>query len=464
MQHALTTNGDCQTGRTPRRRPRVLVSAYSCCPNWGSEPGVGWKRVTEIAKYCDTWVLTEKNDAGPLICDYLKQNGPIQNLEFVFVERRPWERMLEGKPVFNHIAYRRWLRRAFGVARQLHAEIGFDIAHQLTFTGFREPSYLYRLGIPFVWGPTGGAQNYPGRFLPGASWSGAAFEVFRTVFNTIQLRCSRTVRQAAQSAAAIFAANSETKRKFQQALGVDPILMSDAGTYAATYEASRSRSEADELRILWAGRLETWKALELLIEALALLPKDTRYALRVIGQGPRRRQWQRLAQRRGISANIRWMGHLPHDQALELFHWADVFAFTSLRDTTGTVVLEAISAGKPVICLDHQGVGDIVTPECGIKIPVTNRRDVERRLSDAIVFLQRNLGEYHALCLGTKWRATYHHWSVQARRIVEEYNRILVSIGSDARCALDARTESEHKSWRAAPIEVATPRVASVTT
>jgi glycosyltransferase involved in cell wall biosynthesis len=117
-------------------------------------------------------------------------------------------------------------------------------------------------------------------------------------------------------------------------------------------------------------------------------------------------------------------------------------AFTSLRDATGTVVLEALAAGKPVICLDHQGAGEIVTPECGIKVPVTNRRDVARRLCDAIVLLQRNRDLCHALGEGARQRAAKYLWSVEARRIADEYDRILESVGRDARCDFNDVAES----------------------
>src|SRR6185295_11827506 len=141
--------------------------------------------------------------------------------------------------------------------------------------------------------------------------------------------------------------------------------------------------------------------------------------------------------KRRVSSHVRWYGDVPHEEALEQFRWADVFAFTSLRDTTGTVVLEAIGAGKPVVCLDHQGAGEVVTPQCGIKIPVTNRRDVHRRLADAIARLQKNRSLCQTLGQGAKRRAAEYLWSLQARRIAETYNRILESVGSDARCDLD---------------------------
>jgi glycosyltransferase involved in cell wall biosynthesis len=382
-------------------------------------------------------VLTNQNGMQPRIAAYLEEHGPIPNLEFVYVPRQRWELAIGEKPFLKYVAYRRWQRRAFHVAQRLHAHIDFDIAHHVTFNGFREPSHLYKLGIPFVWGPVGGAQNYPWRFLPGAGLSNAAVEAARSVLNVVQLHASPRVRGAARSAAAIFAANPENEQSFRQVLGAEAILMCDAGAPALSETFLTPSSNSGAIRILWAGNLATWKALELLIEALALMPADVPYELRVLGDGPRRRQWQRLAEQRGIDRHVQWYGRVPTEEVLEQFRWTDVFVFTSLRDTSGSVVLEAMAAARPVICLDHQGVGAMVTPECGIKIPVTNRRDVEHRLCEAIAFLQRDRSRCRVLGEGARRRAAELSWSHQGQRIAREYNRILESIGSVARCELE---------------------------
>jgi glycosyltransferase involved in cell wall biosynthesis len=459
MNHKALLNRNCDNAQSIGRRPRVVLSAYSCCPNWGSEPGVGWGRATEIARYCDVWVLTECDGNQPRIDAYVAQHGPIPNLEFVYIPHQPWERVTEEKPLLRHFVYRRWLHRAYRVAQRLHAQVGFDIAHHVTFNGFREPSYLYQLGIPFVWGPIGGAQNYPWGFLLGAGLLGAGLEATRSVLNHFQLYTSPRVRAATRSAAAIFAANTENRRKIRRALGAESILMCDVGTSALSQKCYSPRAESGAIRILWAGNLVTWKALELLIEALALLPEEVAYELHVIGEGPRQRQWQALAERKGISRNVKWYGRVPHEEALEQFRWADVFAFTSLRDTTGTVVLEALAAARPVICLDHQGAGEIVTPQCGIKIPVTTRREVQLGLCDAIVRLQRNRNLCRDLGEGARERAAEYLWSLQARRIAEQYNRILKSVGSDARCDLDIQSDSLWGAWHEASNKEKTARV-----
>src|SRR4029077_14295878 len=96
---------------------------------------------------------------------------------------------------------------------QLHSELQFDLMHQLNLCGFREPGYLWKFDVPLVWGPVGGAQNYPWRFTTNAGIGGAFSESIRSVLNLVQMRFSLRVGRAARKASAMLAANSTNARE-----------------------------------------------------------------------------------------------------------------------------------------------------------------------------------------------------------------------------------------------------------
>jgi glycosyltransferase involved in cell wall biosynthesis len=405
------------------RRPRLLMLAAACCPGRGSEPGVGWHRAVQAARYCDTWVLCPENENSQVLRRHLATHGDIPGLNFSFVPRGPVLNFLSRVPGLYYTSYNLWHRRAYRVARQLHAEVGFDLVHQVTLCGYREPGYLWRLGVPFVWGPVGGTQNYPWRFLGQAGWLGGLREALRSVANRVQLRFSPRVRRAAREAAALLAANSTVQRDFARAHGRTPELLLETGLPQVA-EAPRE-PRPGPLRLLWSGELCPWKALSLLIEALARLPGDVAWELNILGRGPLQGRWQRLAARRQVADRIRWLGWLPHAEALRQYDWADLFVFTSLRDTSGNVVLEALASGVPVVCLDHQGVRDMVTPACGVKIPVTRPGEVIDRLAAALTGLARDPAARAALAAGALERAREYHWDRQGERMAELYQRVL---------------------------------------
>jgi len=116
---------------------------------------------------------------------------------------------------------------------------------------------------------------------------------------------------------------------------------------------------------------------------------------------PRAHSWhdrRSLARHLSIDGRTRWLGWLPHDEVLGHYASADVFVFTSLRDTSGNVVLEALAAGVPIICLDHQGVRDIVAERCGVKVPVTTPEASIDAITAALAGLARN----RERCIGSE--------------------------------------------------------------
>ena len=251
----------------------------------------------------------------------------------------------------------------------------------------------------------------------------AIHEGCRSMMNNVQLRLGRRVRRATRKAAAIVAATSTNQRDFQRAHGIVPAVLPDVGLVRVDGAPRDRQRRTGALRLLWSGLLIHRKSLHLLIRALAQLPDDVPYELRIVGEGPMRKSWERLARRTGVAAHTQWLGRLPHNEALQQYAWADVFVFSSLRDTTGTVVVEALGAGVPVIGLDHQGVHDVLTEDCGVKIPVTAPGEVISRMSEAIARLARDHAERERLSRGAVERAGNYLWSRQEIEMIELYRR-----------------------------------------
>ena len=408
------------------RRARVLQLSYACGPGRGSEPGIGWHRALEAAKSFDVWVLCEGHEFAESIRRYLDADGPIRGLHFTFVYKRGYERRLERIPGLYQFIYRLWQRRALHAARRLHAEVGFDLVHQVNIASFRSPGLFWQLDAPFVWGPVGGTQNYPWRFLGEAGLRGALGEMLRSTANDLQLRHSSRVRAAARRAARVLASSSINRRRLADALGIDSQLLCDVGIEEIAGEP-KDFEEPRAIKILWCGEFSPRKALSLLIKALARLPGGVPYQLRVIGDGRLRGRWQRLARRSGVAEHTEWLGWLPRNDTLSQYRWADVFVFSSLRDTTGTVILEALAAGLPVVCLDHQGAHDVVTDECGIKVPVTTPKQVINALRDAIATLAGQPEVRRRMSVAAVERAQQYLWSRNGEALTQVYRDVLAT-------------------------------------
>ncbi len=410
--------------QTEPPHPRVLQLSYACSPEHGSEGGRSWCLALEMARRFETWVIVADNYYAAAIRRYLAAHGNVPRLHFVFVPDRPWQQALSWLPGSFYLHYKAWQWQAYLCARQLHQRLKFDLVHQVSFCGFREPGYSWKLDAPFVWGPLGGTQNYPWRFLTQAGARGAVAEGLRTVCNELQFRFSPRVRQAIRRTSVLMTANSTGQRDFARVHGVTPLLLLETGARALS--AARHRDpDRREVRILWSGQFEPRKCLPLLLRALAELPASVDYRVRILGRGAEERRWRQLARRLHVDERIEWLGWLPLQEGFDQYQWADLFVFTSLRDTAGTVAVEALAAGLPVICLDHQGVHDFVGEDCGAKIPVTTPREVVERLASAIVRLGTDAPLWDQCSAAAVRRAAAYTYAAQGERIAALYEDLL---------------------------------------
>jgi 1,2-diacylglycerol 3-alpha-glucosyltransferase len=108
--------------------------------------------------------------------------------------------------------------------------------------------------------------------------------------------------------------------------------------------------------MLWVGRLAIEKNMEMLFEMAALaFAQEPDLRLWLVGDGPYRAECQSLARKHQIGDRVRFVGFVPHDEVPRYYTAADVFVFSSMTETQGLVVQEAMSYGLPAICVGGGG-------------------------------------------------------------------------------------------------------------
>lgn len=115
--------------------------------------------------------------------------------------------------------------------------------------------------------------------------------------------------------------------------------------------------------LLFVGRLTKEKNLEFLIKAFDLVKRripDTTLVL--TAQGPLEAELKRLAAQRGMRLNqdIVFTGAVPFETLTHVYHSADLFVFSSMTETQGLVLIEAMAAGLPVVAVRAYGVQNMV--------------------------------------------------------------------------------------------------------
>jgi glycosyltransferase involved in cell wall biosynthesis len=205
-------------------------------------------------------------------------------------------------------------------------------------------------------------------------------------------RLDPAVRQAFRQAAVILCKTKDTLAYVPYAYRAKCLMMQDVGTEEALILREPFAGPPTP-RFLYVGRLLYWKGVHLALQALALTLREFPDArLTVAGDG-RDAEWLRkMADRLQVSHAVDWKGWVPRPQALSMYREHTAFLFPSLHDSGGTVVMEALSQGLPLICLDCGGPGAMLPPSCGFKIEVEgrNREQVVNDLADAMRKLAAN--------------------------------------------------------------------------
>lgn len=426
---------------------RVLIVAYACHPDLNMETRIGWNRAVAAAReYQATVIHSGEYSSAELASRAAELGIAPARLRFVAVPPR-----LARLPVLRDAVfwagYRAWHDAALKRAKVLHANDPFQLVHLVSYCGYREPGRWWKLGVPFIWGPIGGTQNFPTSFLTQIALVPALREAIRNCVNHWQLHRSRRVREAAQQAHAIFAASAQARRDMWRGTGARCTRLLETAVSPVQPTPDRQLDTTRPFRILWSGRLREWKGLPLLLQALADLPDELKFELRVMGAGSSERRWRTLADRLGIHDHIQWIGWPPYHDGLQQYRWADAFAFTSLRDTSGTGLLESLAAGTPIIGVDHQGARDIMTPQCSIPVAVNNPQAVVMGFQRAIVRLAGDTALWRRLSAGAVQRSGYFSWERLSAQINAAYRNALQQAGGTPSQGGELRGEMHQPDW-----------------
>jgi glycosyltransferase involved in cell wall biosynthesis len=178
--------------------------------------------------------------------------------------------------------------------------------------------------------------------------------------------------------------------------------------------------------MLWGGRCEPRKGLPLVLEAMARA-QHPGIRLTAAGTGPCLDEWKKLAADLGIADRVQFLGQVAWTQMGSLFTKCDALVFPSLRDSQGTIVLEAMAHGMPIIALDHQGVASVVPADAGIKVAVTTPDETIGGLARAMGELaddpnrRREMGCRAARC------AAENTWQKRAEQMTALYQEVLLA-------------------------------------
>lgn len=402
---------------------KILVSCYACSPYKGSEPGMGWNFVRALSQHHELHIITEGKFEKDIRQFFQEHPESKTNTHFYFIWKNRHKKLRKIWPPSYYWFYKEWQKKAYKLAGELDKKEHFDVIHQLNMVGFREPGYLWKMEHkPFVWGPIGGFNITPWKMLPSMGLYGILFYGCRNLINLWQMHSMRRVRKAAIHSNALISATQECHDRVKKLYGRESVIIPEVGLLNINNVTPLKRKDAEPLRICWSGQHTAGKSLNLLLDAMNLL-KEENIELHVIGEGNQTKKWKKKAKKYGLT-NIIWHGWVERSMALSIMQSCHLFIITSMCDLTSTVILEALSYALPIIAMDHCGFSNVITPECGIKIPVTNPTRVAQELSDAIALIAKNEEMRFNMSKGALAHAKDFEWEQKGQDISDIYNNV----------------------------------------
>lgn len=386
---------------------KVLLSCFACSPYRGSEAMCSWKTALALSENNKVYVLTRKNNKND-IDRYLSENPQSNNLNFIYSDSSIGRKLFEKCSKFYFLYYLLWQKEAYKYLKNNELLDDIDVIHHITLGDFREIGYLWKLPKPFIFGPVGGGQVAPkslSKYLKGHKIN----ELFRKIINYLFINSIR-YKKAIEKTKYILCANYETREylcKFHSKYSEKILIMTENGLSEDQFLKEEKVFNKD-IKFMWCGRLIYRKGLQIILDCIKNL--DMGISFDIYGEGPERKKLLKFINNNNLN-DIKLLNPLSYKEILDKYREYDVFIFPSIRETTGTVLLEAMANKLPVITFNQNGASllvankelllDVNRPLCEIKLDL---KDILNRIVNGETDLKKISEENFENALSLLWR------------------------------------------------------------
>ena len=409
----------------------ILYIAYSCNPFAGSEDKIGWCVPYESSKTNKVYVITKEEQREP-VEKYL-QGHPLENIKFYYVDiPNFYKKIFKGFMYSGRLNV--WNRRMLPLAKKICADQKIDVIHQITPIEFRAiGDYGKIANIKFVCGPLGGGESLPSGLKDYAKGH-EIIEVVRSGINRwyrFKLRITGKLNRCDY----IMFANKETQEflvggaelncpyelVFDNGLRPDELV-----NWTENKDTCKEKGRNEECVFLVAGRMIYRKGLDFLFDAFMRIPQETRYQVRVVGDGPELEHLRkRCKDNLNLSEHVHCMGSILYMEMEKEYACADVFIMPSIRETTGTVLLEAMSKGIPVITINKFGGATLFDENTGWLYEGNSKEEYIENLKKAILECIANHGEVIRRGKSARKKAEKYTWQEKNKKYQAIYEELL---------------------------------------
>ncbi len=368
------------------KRAKILVSAYACEPNLGSEIGVGWHWVLEMSKYFDLWVLTRESNRKS-IEGWLKEN-PIENRPtFLYYDLpkkwRFWKRGLRGVRLY----YMLWQSFTNKIVRETMQQNDIKVYHLLTYGNALWSVSKYGQKQTFIWGPTSAGTYVPSDFTKHYGFKNRLKEAAqRLMAQTLRFNCGFNRR--CRDAKLILCKTEQTVLSIPEKYRSKAVVFTDVAIDLFDTSKYISKRRDDTVSYLAVGRLDSWRGFDLMIEAFAkALKQNSNLHLDILGKGSDKERLKALISKLNLEERVVLRGQVTMEEYYQYMADCDVVVNPTLKEGAVTTAFDSMSFATPMICIDTGGYTRYFTPEYAEILKIESRATTIEKLAKSMVRL-----------------------------------------------------------------------------
>jgi glycosyltransferase involved in cell wall biosynthesis len=392
---------------------KVLLSAFQCDQNGVSEAYLGYRWYDGMKKYCDITLLTgSKGNNSSAISPsgqwhfknkYLNKINSAVKLDYFWFDRKSFS--------------------------ELEKDVSeYDILHHVSPVAPRYPVSISKFSKRFILGPVAGGLRVPDKFIHEVEGSEDFFVKLRK-FDKFRFKYDKLLISTYERADNILISGEYLLDVLPEKYHSKCIKMMDVGIDTNQYKFTTRDLEASCLRLLYVGRVVPYKGLIYLLRAISYLPENIRKNLRLDiagnqGASEYENECRRFVVSNNLEQNIKFHGFIPKISVEFLYEKAHVFCFPSLAEAGGTVVLEAMAKGLPVLSVNYGGPSESVDGTSGILVEPLSPEQLVEGFRFNIEHLFHDRACIERLGYGARIRAeTHFDWKIRCEKMMDIYKK-----------------------------------------
>jgi glycosyltransferase involved in cell wall biosynthesis len=418
-------------------RPRVLIIAESANPDWVSVPLVGWSLANALREVADAHIVTHIRNRQAILDAGLIEGEDFTVIDSEKVARPLWNlsNMLRGGAgkgwttgtaisIISYYYFEALVWKKFGGAIRSGQ---FDIVHRITPLSPTIPSLIAkkcrRANVPFILGPLNGGVPWPKGFDSARRQEKEWLSYVRNAYKLFP-----GYRSTLKSASALLIGSKDTLNQVPAKYHDKCIYLPENAIDPAKFSRIACPENTSVLHACFVGRLVPYKGPDMLLEAATPLLLEGRLHLDILGDGPLLQTLQDMVSKKGLESAVTLHGWVAHSEIQNIMCRSHVFAFPSIREFGGGVVLEAMALGLVPIIIDYAGPGELVNEDTGFKLPMARREMIISSLSDKLKMIADDRQCLEPMKLAARSRVhSLFTWAAKARQTRKVYDWVLDS-------------------------------------